>query len=134
MAALVDVDFKAYQAAWDAVLHSDDCDLFAARDVAYSWHGGQSSALYSFASTECTVWNEAHRAALVTYVENVIATVRASPSKYYDSWDDVDQYTRERFQSGTPESEWGTPLDAGLESLENLLRCIRALPVKYTNG
>lgn len=120
-----------YQEAWDKVLYSEDCDLFAARAVAYDWHSGQGSALYSFASTDCTVWTEAHRADLIADVERAIATVRTGGARgYYLTWEEVDEFTREKFQSGTPESEWGTPLDAGLDSLDNLLRCIRALPVK----
>lgn len=120
----------SYKEQWDKVLYSDDVDLFAAQDVAYSWHGGQNSALYSFASTDCTVWSESHRADLVREVESAIQTTRAKPADYYPDWDAVDQFTREKFQSGTPASEWGSPQDAGMESLENLLRAVRALPAK----
>lgn len=33
-------------------------------DTAFDWHGGQGSALYSFASTGGTVWDKEHRARL----------------------------------------------------------------------
>lgn len=121
---------SAYDLAWEKVMYGNETDLFAARETAYSWHGGQESALYSFASTECTVWTEAHRANLIADVERAMTSVRKDPLAYYATWEDVDQFTREKFQSGTPESEWGSPSDAGIDSLENLLRCIRALPAK----
>jgi hypothetical protein len=119
-----------YKELWDKVLYSDDVDLFAARDVAYAWHSGQDSALYSFASTDCTVWNEEHRAQLVADVERAIELTRANPAQYYETWEDVDSFTRESRQSGTPPEDWGAPSDAGLESLENLLRAVKALPSK----
>jgi hypothetical protein len=119
-----------YQELWDKVLHSDDVDLFAARETAYSWHGGQNSALYSFASTDCTVWTEEHRASLIADVERCIRDCAAKPADFYPDWTSVDTYTREKFQSGTPETEWGSPADAGMDSLENLLRAIKALPAK----
>ena len=34
-------------------------------ETAYSWHGGQWSPLYSFASTGGVVWTEEHREGLV---------------------------------------------------------------------
>jgi hypothetical protein len=120
----------SYKEKRDKVLYSDDVDLFAARDTAYSWHGGQESALYSFASTDCTVHSEEHRRNLIGEVEQAIQLATAAPATYYPDWDSVDQFTREKFQSGTPEADWGSPADAGLESLENLMRAIRALPAK----
>ena len=33
--------------------------------TAYDWHGGQDSALYSFASTGGVVWSEDHRRNLI---------------------------------------------------------------------
>jgi hypothetical protein len=121
---------STYKEQWDKVLHSEDVDLFAARDTAYAWHGGQESALYSFASTDCTVWSEEHRAQLVADVERCIALCAAEPAEFYPDWESVDQFTRENRQSGTPPEEWGTPQDAGMDSLENLLRAIKALPAK----
>lgn len=82
-----------YEEKREAVLYGDDTDLFSAREVAYSWHGGQNSALYSFASTDCTVWSKSHREDLIAEVERAIRLVQAKP-------------------------------------LDNLLRCIRALPAK----
>lgn len=107
-----------------------DLNVFAAREVAYSWHGGQDSALYSFASTDCTVHSESHRASLLAEIDRCIALATASPSDYYAEWSDVDTYTREEFQSGTPEADWGTPQEAGLESLDNLRAVVVALPAK----
>jgi hypothetical protein len=121
---------STYQEQWDKVLHSEDVDLFAARETAYSWHGGQDSALYSFASTDCTVWTEAHRALLVSEVEACIRHATAKPADFYPDWESVDRYTREKFQSGTPSADWGSPADAGLDSLDNLLRAVKALPSK----
>lgn len=37
-------------------------------DIASAWHGGQWSALYSFASTG-KVWDEDHRARLITEID-----------------------------------------------------------------
>jgi hypothetical protein len=39
--------------------------LVEMRRIAYDWHGGQSSPLYSFASTG-KVWDEVHRERLKT--------------------------------------------------------------------
>ena len=36
--------------------------------TAYAWHGGQSSALYSFASTGGVVWSEDHRRNLIAEI------------------------------------------------------------------
>lgn len=119
-----------YEEKREKVIYSDDCDIFAAREVAFDWHGGQGSALYSFASTDCTVHSEEHRASLIADIESAIAKVKAKPDYYYSSWADVDSFTRENFQSGTPESEWGEPFEAGLDSLDNLLRVVKALPAK----
>lgn len=124
------VAMATYEKKREAVMDSDNCDLFSAREVAYSWHSGQNSPLYSFASTDCTVWSEAHREDLITEVKRAIRLVQASPLDYYADWESVDQYTRENHQCGTPKADWGTPAEAGLESLDNLLRCIRALPAK----
>lgn len=44
-----------------------------AQRVAYEWHGGMSSPLYSFASTGGTVWSEDHRRNLIREVEKDIA-------------------------------------------------------------
>lgn len=43
-----------------------------ARRVAYDWHGGQSSPLYSFASTGCKVWSEEHRQGLYREIQKAI--------------------------------------------------------------
>lgn len=42
--------------------------LEAMRGVAYDWHGGQSSPLYSFASTG-KVWDAAHRASILAEID-----------------------------------------------------------------
>lgn len=42
--------------------------LEAMRDVAYDWHGGQDSPLYSFASTG-KVWNADHRARILAEID-----------------------------------------------------------------
>lgn len=43
--------------------------LTRARDIAYSWHGGQDSPLYSFASTG-KVWGRDHRERLLREIKN----------------------------------------------------------------
>lgn len=119
-----------YEKLREKVIYGDDYDVFVAREVAYQWHGGQDTALYSFASTDATVWSEQHRRDLVADIKQMIAAVKKDPEKYYATWEDVDQYTREKFQSGMPKEDWGDPADAGLESLEMLLKVVKALPAK----
>ena len=89
-----------YDEQFTAILHSEELDLFASRDTAYQWHGGQWSPLYSYASTDCTVWDESHRMNLEGEILACMTTV--------DRHDQADE----------------------LEALANLLRCIQALPVK----
>lgn len=45
---------------------------FALR-VAYGWHGGQFSALYSFASTGGTIHDEAHRRRLIEEIDSAVS-------------------------------------------------------------
>ena len=42
--------------------------LESMRQIAYEWHGGQDSPLYSFASTG-KVWGEEHRRALLLEIQ-----------------------------------------------------------------
>lgn len=118
-----------YDEKREKVMQSE-LDVFAAREVAFAWYGGQDSALYSFASTDCTVWSEKHRASLLAEIDRAILLAMAKPSDYYPDWQSVDTYTREKFQSGTPEKDWGSPQEAGLESLDNLRLVVLALPAK----
>ena len=47
--------------------------------TAYAWHGGQSSALYSFASTGGVVWSEDHRRGLLVEVDGCRNYVYVDP-------------------------------------------------------
>jgi hypothetical protein len=96
------MDAIVYRIRWDKVLYSDEIDLFAARDTAFEWHGGQWSPFYSFASTECTVWSEDHRAQCIAECEACLRIVEKNPGEYSDE----------------------------PEALENLRAAILALPAK----
>lgn len=50
-----------------------------ARMLGYDWHGGQTSPLYSFASTGGVVHTEEHREKLVEEVSEDIAWCEANP-------------------------------------------------------
>lgn len=48
--------------------------------TAYSWHGGQNSALYSFASTGGIVHNEGHRNSLIGEINGNLHTIEKNPT------------------------------------------------------
>ena len=66
-----------YQTLRDAVIYGDGTDVFLARETAYSWHGGQFSALYSFASCDCEVQSESHREDLQVEVAQCLMSLDA---------------------------------------------------------
>lgn len=96
-------EWEEYEEKREHVFQGDNTDVFAARDTAYEWHGGQYSALYSFASTDCTIWSEEHRSSLVQDINSCIQRETASTDK--------DQ-------------------EEVLEALNNLLAVVKALPIK----
>ena len=49
-------------------------------DTAYSWHGGQNSALYSFASTGGKIHDENHREKLKKEISDNLKTVQNNPT------------------------------------------------------
>ena len=67
-----------YESLFRAILEGEDVELLSARDTAYDWHGGQWSALYSFASTDCTVHNEGHRAQLEGEISECMGKVESA--------------------------------------------------------
>lgn len=103
------VDLGSYDTRREAVILGEDVDVFKARETAYDFHGGQYSPLYSFASTEATVWSEDHRAQLEGEIGDVTAGVES------------------RLKSGILGEEEGSQQ---LEDLDNLLRTVKALPAK----
>jgi hypothetical protein len=102
MAQIADSVGMLYEIARARVTYSETMDVFAARETAYEWHGGQFSPLYSFASTECAVYSESHRSDLNYEINRCIESVIASGG------------------SGTGDHD----------NLLNLLAVINALPVK----
>ena len=52
------------------------------RMLAYAWHSGQNSPLYSFASTGAVIHDEGHRQNLVTEVEENITWCEAHPATH----------------------------------------------------
>lgn len=103
------IDLDSYDTRRDAVIYGEEVDVFKARETAYDFHGGQFSPLYSFASTEATVWSEDHRAQLEGEIGDATAGVRAS------------------LQSGALAEDEG---NQQLEDLDNLLRTVKALPAR----
>ena len=73
------------------------------RMLAYEWHGGQESALYSYASTGAVIHTEGHRANLVGEVQKCVLWCEMTPD------------TREA---------------ADLPGLLELLAAVRAAPLK----
>ena len=51
------------------------------QQTAYQWHGGQWSPLYSFASTGCTVHDEAHRNGLENEISDCINYDTTAPEE-----------------------------------------------------
>lgn len=96
---------EAYDHKRNKVIHSDTCDVFAARETAYQWHGGQWSPLYSFASTGAIVHSEEHREGLIGEIEEC---QRIAVKSLTDA----------------------ASLCEAQEALENLLATVKALPVK----
>lgn len=99
-----------YDEARNQVIYSGEVDIFEARQTAYSWHGGQDSPLYSFASTGAIVHDEDHRAGLEGEIQHNIDWVSSRPED--DSF----------FKTKTK--------DAELDALDNLMRTVKALPAK----
>jgi len=102
----------SYDEARDRVFLGEEVDVFGARDTAYAWHGGQYSPLYSFASTNATVHDEDHRAQLEGEIGEAINFVTVRPEEDY--------YFKTAGRTKADE----------LDALDNLLRTVKALPVK----
>ncbi len=99
-----------YDEARNQVIYNGEVDIFEARQTAYSWHGGQDSPLYSFASTGAIVHDEDHRAGLEGEIQHNIDWVISRP--------DDDSFFKERTKTEE------------LDALDNLMRTVKALPTK----